>query len=187
MKRKLLKGSSPPYRKSPPPVLLFPPPYDNEYVILHNNILCDISLSKLMSFIQNSSQTIRINDDNEYISDFTRPLSNIENIYNCIIQQKFNYSQLNTTILYHTEVYDTLFKISRYTDKRFIQFNISLNNNTYIFTNTVTTLLTSGYGTSVGIAFAFAIAGFITLIIIYYICCCIKIRCLFKSNQIYNK
>ena len=182
-----LSFTSPPHKKSPPPSPRPPPPPNNHPYIsltyLLINISClpanfDSSFFLLNSMLAtNSVQKFIFQIPNDYITDFTKPTSDIENLYSCLKNTSLTVSNLSVTENNHDELYDSFFQSSRYYDNSSINFSITINS-TYTLHSNVITIYQSGEGISIGICFALAISGMC-------ICSCICAAICNSCNRIH--
>lgn len=125
----------------------------------------------------NSVQKFVFNEPNEYITNYKRPISDIENLYTCLKTKNISLSNLTVTINDHQEIYDSAFYSSRYCNNTTIEFSLTVNN-TYTLRSNIITTYQSGEGISIAICFAIAISGMC-------ICCCICALICNSSNRVF--
>lgn len=183
-----IQRSPPPRKFSPPPPFPPPPPFDNINVQLLNALVVigcirQNELKKLIDFINGlSNQRIRVSYVNEYITNFPKINSEIENFYFCVNKSNtFNISTLQSTQITHREYNDLFFQRSLYSDERIFSFSMNYEHQIFNFTNKVSTLLVSGAALEVGIIFGL-IFLYVCLSCITYSTC---IRC--KHNRVSSK
>lgn len=180
-----MSRSPPPRKKPPPPPTPPPPPNSHPYVLLTYfliNISClpanfDSSFHLVNSMLAtNSVQKFVLNEPNQYITNYKRPVSDIENLYNCLQLQNISLSNLTITENDHREIYDSVFYSSRYYNNSSIEFSLIMNN-TYKLRSNVITTYQSGDGISLAICMALGISGIC-------ICSCIFATICYNHNRV---
>lgn len=166
MPRTLSFTSPPAPKKYPPPSPRPPPPpNDHPYIALTHlliNISClpanfDRSFFLLNSMLAtNSVQKFIFNEPDTYITDYRRPVSDIENLYSCLLNSSLTIGNLSVTENNHLEDYSPVMQTSKYYDNTSISFSI-LVNETYILQSNIITIYHSGDGLSIGISFVFTV------------------------------